>query len=417
MVLVSSVRENGVDDLGHEPVDTEHIGARVRRWRLRRGMTQRVLADFANFSQGYIAQIELGLTPLARRTSVEALAHALQISVGELTGHPDDRRSYHPISSTAMAGLKAGVVAFTHPEVIDVSCDPELQRPMLNAAALDSYLEACRYDILVPALGDALTALGFRLSCALSDTERGANLREAVQICATTASACLQLEATDLALVFAQAAMRSAEELADPVWLGLANYVRVKAVYGTAGVSRLAARGIELLSPHVGASTSVATAYGMHHLLSAEIAAREGHAGMAFDHLTEAGRVAARTGEVCGDWYSFGPTNVGMWRVAILVALGEGPAARLMPVDFQPETISSHNRRASYYIELSRALLQGKGMERAAVTAMYRADAVAPQQVAVSAAARSAVESLLSRPRFGSDRRLRGFANRIGIRD
>ena len=42
-------------------MDGEQVGARLRRWRLKRGWSQRVLAELAGFSQGYVAQIEKGL--------------------------------------------------------------------------------------------------------------------------------------------------------------------------------------------------------------------------------------------------------------------------------------------------------------------------------------------------------------------
>src|SRR5438552_6111396 len=36
----------------------DHVGVRVRHWRLKRNLTQRALAELAGFTQGYIAQIE-----------------------------------------------------------------------------------------------------------------------------------------------------------------------------------------------------------------------------------------------------------------------------------------------------------------------------------------------------------------------
>jgi transcriptional regulator with XRE-family HTH domain len=78
-------------------MDSEQVGARLRRWRLRRGLTQRVPPDLAGFSRGYVAQVETGRTPLDRRASLEAFAQALHISVDEVTG-----------VSTAGAGPAAG---------------------------------------------------------------------------------------------------------------------------------------------------------------------------------------------------------------------------------------------------------------------------------------------------------------------
>jgi hypothetical protein len=74
-------------------------------------------------------------------------------------------------------------------------------------------------------------------------------------------------------------------------------------------------------------------------------------------------------------------------------------------------------RQATYYIDVARACLQRKGREHDAAAALYRADAIAPQQMVYSAGARAAVRTLLSRSGFGSDERLSGLANRIGATD
>lgn len=68
----------------------DHIGVRVRRWRLKRNLSQRVLADLAGLTQGYIAQIEAGTAPLDKRSTQLALAKALQVSLADLTGQPYD---------------------------------------------------------------------------------------------------------------------------------------------------------------------------------------------------------------------------------------------------------------------------------------------------------------------------------------
>lgn len=62
------------------------IGERVRFWRQRRGMTQRVLAGLAGISQPYLANIETGERIVDRRLTVDRLAGALRVSAAELTG-------------------------------------------------------------------------------------------------------------------------------------------------------------------------------------------------------------------------------------------------------------------------------------------------------------------------------------------
>src|SRR4051812_20058666 len=116
---------------------------------MRRGLTQRVLAELAGFSQGYVAQIETGRAPLDRRATREALARALQISVGELPGRPGEDPPGSPVSAGAIAGLRSGAIALAVPAV--TAGDPP---PVgdVDPAVLNRYFDACRYDLLVPAL-------------------------------------------------------------------------------------------------------------------------------------------------------------------------------------------------------------------------------------------------------------------------
>jgi transcriptional regulator with XRE-family HTH domain len=398
-----------------DAVNSEHVGVRLRRWRQRRGLTQRVLAELAGFSQGYVAQIESGLAPLERRAAREALARALQISVGELTGRTGDQAPGTPVSAEAMAALRSGIIALAVPAVT-AGDDPPAPADGMDTAVLDRYFDACRYDLLVPALAETLTALAAQSRTVTGPAKRP-HQRRTVEVCSTTVSTCVQLGHPDLPLALAAVAMRTAEELGEPAYFGLANYARIRAVSATAGAGRVADEGIDRLAAHVGADPVAASTYGMHHLISAELAARSGRAAVAKAHLDEAAAVAGHVGERPHDWFNFGPTNVEMWRLAVLVALGEGQAARATPPGFRPETLPSAHRRATYFIDLSRALLQGRGMDDAAATALYRAEAIAPQQVSSSDGAREALRALLSRPRFGRDGRLRGLAGRAGVKD
>ncbi|MGN9907461.1 helix-turn-helix domain-containing protein [Phytohabitans sp. LJ34] len=397
-------------------MDDEHVGARLRRWRHRRGLSQRVLAELAGFSQGYIAQIERGSTPLDRYASQEAIARALQISVRELTGRENVPARYQPVDDASVAVLRSGIIALSYPQLVVVVDDDPGSRPHTpTAEQLDQHFYACRYDVLVPALGSALTRLAYRLH-ACADDEKRRLLREAVEICSTAASTCMQLGYPDLALTVAELAARTAREHGDPRSLGLANYARLRAVASEPGAIHVAREGVELLSAHVGTSVTAASTYGMHHLVSAWIVAGTGQRAKAFAHLDEAKRVAAYTGECPEGNFNFGPTNVDIWRVAILVALEEGSAAKAPTAAAGLESMSRH-RRATYFIDLARALLQGRGSESAAAAALYQAEAIAPQQVSVYDGGRAAARELLSRPRFGRDGRLRGLAKRLGVLD
>src|SRR5882724_4477852 len=69
----------------------EHIGTRVAYWRRRRGgMAQATLAGLAGVSQSYISQVEAGRKNVERRSTLVALAAALNVTVADLLGQPGD---------------------------------------------------------------------------------------------------------------------------------------------------------------------------------------------------------------------------------------------------------------------------------------------------------------------------------------
>lgn len=70
---------------------TDTIGARIRYWKMRRGgMSQAVLAGLAGVSQSYISQVESGRKTIDRRSTLVAIAAALQVTVADLLGQGTD---------------------------------------------------------------------------------------------------------------------------------------------------------------------------------------------------------------------------------------------------------------------------------------------------------------------------------------
>lgn len=67
---------------------TPTLGRRLRELRVWRGMSLRATAELAGLSAGYLSRVERGERAIDRRSVLEALAHALRVSPGELTGQP-----------------------------------------------------------------------------------------------------------------------------------------------------------------------------------------------------------------------------------------------------------------------------------------------------------------------------------------
>ncbi len=76
----------------------ESIGARIRRCRKARGLTQTALAAAAGVNQGFISEIERGQARPRRRT-IDALAVALNMPQGVLIGGGGEHDSPQPLET------------------------------------------------------------------------------------------------------------------------------------------------------------------------------------------------------------------------------------------------------------------------------------------------------------------------------
>ncbi|MET8045469.1 helix-turn-helix transcriptional regulator [Micromonospora sp. NPDC005215] len=64
------------------------IGRRVARWRVRRSMTQQMLADRLRRSKSWVDKMERGVRPLDRYSVIQELAHVLRVDPEVLLGQP-----------------------------------------------------------------------------------------------------------------------------------------------------------------------------------------------------------------------------------------------------------------------------------------------------------------------------------------
>jgi transcriptional regulator with XRE-family HTH domain len=71
------------------------IGDRVRRLRVRAGLTQQALAVAAGLSVSAVAQIEAGKTPDPRLSTLRAMAGALGVSIDEFAS--DGKEAAPPV--------------------------------------------------------------------------------------------------------------------------------------------------------------------------------------------------------------------------------------------------------------------------------------------------------------------------------
>ncbi len=391
--------------------DGRMIGRRLREIRSWRGLSLTVTAELAGFSTGYLSRIERGLRPVQRRSTLEALAAALRVSPSEITGQP------YPPSSESEAVAHSGA-----PALRAVLRDIELGEPLIAAAPRPlTELRAEVGKVNAACAASDYGALGHSVPDLLGELHTLAqDSGEARLLLADTLHAAFYLSKDlghgDLAWMVAGRLHITTAALGDPTWGALADFVRAHAMVGLRARERglaLAESSAEALEPDDGAAGQV---YGMLHLSAALQSAATGAADGARAHLAEAVETAGRTGDGTFGGLNFGPRNVGVWRVALALELGEPGRVPELARDVDVAAIPSTGRQATFYGDVGRGLATIRGRESEAVEALRRAEVLAPQRTRTSPYVREAVTDLLCRARRDAGgRELRGMAHRIGL--
>jgi hypothetical protein len=155
----------------------------------------------------------------------------------------------------------------------------------------------------------------------------------------------------------------------------------------------------------------------MANLTAALAVAAQGNEDLAETHLREAADIADVVDQDVSSWGSlqFGRTNVGIWRVAIGVELGQGAKVREIAATVRPATITA-SRQASFFVDYGRGMLTERKTREKGLRALLHAETIAPQQVHNNPFVREAVGGVLRRAqRDAGGRDLRGLAYRLGI--
>ena len=155
---------------------------------------------------------------------------------------------------------------------------------------------------------------------------------------------------------------------------------------------------------------------GMLALCQSLVAAAEKRPADMEAALGHAGELAARTGE--GNAYNlgFGPTNVGLWRMAAALEVGNHERAATIAEGLNPQEHPSRERRAAYWVNNGRAVARLRGRQDDAVMAFRRAEVISPRHMLRNPFVREVLAELLARSRRDAvGRELRGMAYRAGL--
>jgi transcriptional regulator with XRE-family HTH domain len=386
------------------------LGRRLREIRSWRGLSLRHAAELSGISYSYLAQIERGEKAVNSSRVLEALANTLRVAPAELTGTP-----YAP-SDVATEAARAAIPALDDTLTgwwLGDSPDAPLRPWRFVCTELDKLNEVLRPNAEYAEQAAMLPRLIRDLLAAAGDprTRRGA-LFGLLSAYKSAAYLTHDLGCPGLPTLSVERMRQTAEALDDPMQIAEVGWRRAHLL---SGASRI--RQYDLAVKVADAPESLPHMRGMAHLTAALAAATQGWEDTAQTHLTEAAGIANVIDTDDQPWTQtdFGRSNVGIWRVSIAVELGHGalvaeiaPAVR--PADVPP------GRQATFWMDYGRGLLTDRKTRDRGISALVRAEQLAPQKIRNNVFVREAVADQLRHARHDTiGRDLRGLAWRMGV--
>ncbi|MEU5935476.1 helix-turn-helix domain-containing protein [Micromonospora sp. NPDC047187] len=383
------------------------IGRRVARWRVRRSMTQQMLADRLRRSKSWVDKVERGVRALDRYSVIQELAHVLRVDPEVLLGQ---QRSTPASTPDGVDDIRTALARYDTPQSPEQT--DELRRQV--AYAWLSYQHA-HYGQLV------------RVLPGLLDAAQAAQTPELlVQAYRITSSLLVKLGEADLAWLAADRAMSAASD--DPILVATAAISVGQALRAQdrdhLALSALLPAANRVLPPssHSGDQEVCGTfgdqttpkpldhrgrgdrrvqgdrrdwAVGGTLLVQAALAAAGCGDSRRADELTEraAGIAASLRGYDDTHRTNFGPIAVELARVLVAAQRGDAAEAlrrhstimrregwRRLPAEY----------RGAYLVDVARAYLQ-VGDLRGAARALVDADSIAPAEVRCRPLARTVI--------------------------
>ncbi|WP_112725051.1 helix-turn-helix domain-containing protein [Micromonospora noduli] len=387
--------------------DDVPIGRRVARWRVRRSMTQQMLADRLRRSKSWVDKVERGVRSLDRYSVIQELAHVLRVDPEVLLGQ---QRSTPAGSPDGVDDIRAALARYDTPRAPEQT--DELRRQAGYAWLSYQHAHYGQLVRVLPGLLDAAQAM------------RSPELL--VQTYRITSLLLVKLGEADLGWLAADRAMSTAGD--DPILAATAtisvaqalrasNRDRLALIAALTAASRLLPAPSHLADHEVGGLRRDQTARQPHDqrseggpgrqrpagewavggtlLLQAALAAAGCGEHRRADELTDraAGVAASLRGYDDPHRTGFGPVAVELARVLVAAQRGDADEAlrrhstvmrregwRRLPAEY----------RGAYLVDVARAYLQ-VGDLRGAARALVDADSVAPAEVRCRPLARTVI--------------------------
>lgn len=393
------------------------VGERVRHHRTRRGRTQAVLAGLCGITEDYLSQIERGLKKPSHDVLVKLAGH-LQVHVATLLGE----------ASTTVGGTPATVGSEVVRALLGHHPGPCGEPP--TAAALRDRVEnlwriwqtsPARFteaEVLLPALiGDVETAVRAH-RYGNDPIERRETLRAAADLYGLLRSYCRRVGRSDLSLMVADRALRSAEDADDPLRIATATWNLGHVMLSRPGDEQDAVdvvlRAAEDLQRSLTTSAAVAMR-GALELVAVVAEARTHRAWAARDRLNH--RVlplADQAGEGNVQWTVFGPTNTELHAVSVEMLDGDAIEGLRLADQVNITRLPSRERQFTFGLEVARCY-DLRREDAAVLVHLLELETLAPEDLERSPLAGEIVASLIQRCRATYRHQATALAQRLSL--
>jgi transcriptional regulator with XRE-family HTH domain len=374
------------------------IGERVAFYRLRRGLTQAVLASLVNRSEDWLGKIERGERQIRRLDVLAELAAALRVSLSDLLGQPvllEDERQHDDdvpaVRDALMAPRRLSRILFAGEAA---TWQPDVEQTASRAeGAWEHYQQGRigRIVFLLPDLIRAAQALEYDDS---TGTRSWAVSARVHHLAATTLS---KLGESDLAWIAAERAMNAADNSDDPLVLASAARAGTHALLAVGRYDdaiQLGQTARTWLGAHVRDRDPAALSLlGMLDLRMAIAAARRNDRATAMELLADAEAAAQQLGRDANYWQTaFGPTNVMLHRVSAALDLGDIAYVTEYGPQIDPTPLPTE-RQVTHHIDVARAQSYS-AQDDQAIAILLAAEQQAPQLVRHNPAVREVVREI-----------------------
>lgn len=391
-------------------------GEKIRHYRERRGLSQKVFGEMVGWSTSMVSQVERGVKGVDRFSTLVRIAGALRIHVWELVDDP--RAAPNGIRShDSVAGIRAALRE-THDTGEPVAAT-ELRRRVSDAWTA-WHAAPHRFTVVGPMLARLIADCERTIRTTTGEPRRDA-YRHAVPVYRLSRSFLKRVGERELMAMVAERGRTAAALADDPGSIALAENsyaLALGSLEDFEGAVEVAVRAAERLRPHLAEDEGLPSIYGDLHLVASSSAANAGLARQASHSLATAESVAASLG---GDhdqhFTAFGPTNVAIHRVVVELEHGRPGDALRLARHLDPSGCPSAERRATHMIEVAHCYSL-TGNDEGALMALQVAERESSEDVAYDPLGRQITRELIRRGRLRAFRiELERIARHNGVLD